>query len=100
MFFIPFSVLTSDGAWLLFPALMFAGATQLVVYLVTSIGRIIHPLVMVATLVLVFHLGWAILTGDPQLTLGISLLALAVVSILSWAWLRYERDAGLGKTTV
>lgn len=98
--FIPFSVLTSDGAWLLFPALMFAGAAQLVVYLVTSIGRIIHPLVMIATLVLVFHLGWAILTGDPQRTLGISVLALVVVSIFSWAWLRYGRDAGLGKTTV
>ena len=64
--FIPFSVLISDGAWLLFPALMFAGAAQLVVYLGTSIGRITHPLVVLVIVVLVFHLGWAILNGDPQ----------------------------------
>ncbi len=100
MLFIPFSVLISDGAWLLFPALMFAGAAQLVVYLGTSIGRITHPLVVLVIVVLVFHLGWAILNGDPQRTLGISVLALVVVSILSWAWLRFERGARLEKTTV
>jgi hypothetical protein len=100
MLFIPFSVLTSDGAWLLFPALMFAGAAQLVVYLGTSIGRITHPLVMVATLVLVAHLGWAILAGEPQHTMGISVVALVVVSIISWAWLRFERGPGLEKTTI
>jgi hypothetical protein len=98
--FIPLSALTSDGAWLLFPALLFAGAAQLVVYLSASIGRIVHPLVMVSTAVLMVHLAWAILTGDPQRALGISVLALVTVSVLSWAWLRYERGLGLEKTTI
>ena len=79
---------------------MFAGAAQLVVYLGTSIGRITHPLVMVATLVLVAHLGWAILAGEPQRTMGISVVALVLVSIISWAWVRFERGPGLEKTTI
>ena len=98
--FIPLGALISDGAWLLFPALMFAGTAQLLVYLSASIGRLVHPLVLGASGVLLFNLAWAILTEDPQRALGISVFALVLVSILSWSWLRYERGARLEKTTI
>lgn len=97
--FIPFGVLASNDAWLLFPALLMAGAAQSTVYLGASIGRITHPIVVLSAAVWMGHLGWSILAASPQQTMGIGLLALVSISLLCWGWLRYEHITGLGKTT-
>tara|TARA_B100000900_G_scaffold355840_1_gene325272 strand:+ start:518 stop:1900 length:1383 start_codon:yes stop_codon:yes gene_type:complete len=97
--FIPFSVLASNGAWLLFPAIVMAGAAQSTVYLATSIGRITHPVVALSFAVWTGHFVWSIVAENPEQTMGISLFALGFIAVLSLAWLRHERNAGSGKTT-
>ena len=92
MMFVPLGVLASDGAWLLLPGVLMAGATYPLVYavLINRQPFLRQPLLLVAALVWALGFGASFAQTAPVQTLLLSLASLVVVSMLCTLWLRSD----------
>lgn len=89
---VPLGVLASDGAWLLLPGVLMAGASYPLVYAVLISRSPPHrqPLLLVAGMVWSLGVGVSFMTAAPERTLMLTLATLVVVSMLCALWLRSD----------
>lgn len=88
---LPFSVLLSDGGWLLIPALLLAGAGQQLVLMKAVLTDETRNRFTIGGLVWALCIAAAVVANEPLRTLALGLVGLGVVSALAWDVLRIER---------
>ena len=92
MMFVPLGALASNGAWLLLPGVLMAGATYPLVYavLISRQPFLQQPLLLMAALAWVLGFGASFSRTAPVQPLLLSLACLFVVSMLCTLWLRSD----------